>query len=556
MVQTLDLTQIINPAAQTIRVTEPGGVTLTGIGLYFYSKPPSDSPNLPVTIEMRPVTEGGIPSSYTRYPGTVVTKARSAVTAQTTFDAATGETKFDFEVPLYVPENTEVALVIHTNAAAGEYQIWVGDLGEFEFGTTEKRITKQPYVGSFFASSNGTTWTALQSRDIAFKVYRAQFRSISNNAVFYADVPPPEQLSYAPVLNNPLFFTSGDSDVKVLHGAHGLQNGDTVKLTGLDSGTEYAGVFGHSLLGKRTIKNVDPFGYTITADSAADSSVRSGGNNIFATGQMPFDKFKLISPVEIPDNTSIAANLDFKTHQHWGSTSTKYSTGNTLGIVLNEWLNPSTTGVIMNQYQESDYSVPDGSLKATINLSTQNINVAPYINSNLTQFYALHNLIDNPDSNGAFQGSNGYDSNGGDGYNMVHTINYVAETAAALGSATARHVTKVISLTQKATSIKLYIDALRPAGSEFDVYYRTANSSEIDLPIGDRNWVRFSKNSATANRSNYEDFGADDRADYREYFFSQFDLPDFDLLQVKITMYSTNSKKVPLFQNLRILSTI
>lgn len=556
MVQTLDLTQIINPLAQTIRVTEPGGVTLTGIGLYFYSKPPSESPNMPVTLEMRPVTEGGFPSSYTRYPGTVVTKSRADVTAQTTFNASTGETKFDFEVPLYVPENTELAIVLHTNAAAGEYQIWSGELGQFEYGTTEKRITKQPYVGSFFSSSNGTTWSAIQTRDIAFKVYKAQFRAVSNNAAFYADVPPPDPLSYTPGLNNPLFFTAGDSDVKVIHGAHGLQNGDTVKITGLDSGTTYAGVFGHSILGRRTIKNVDPFGYTITADSAADSDVRSGGNAMFSTGQMPFDTFKLIAPAEIPDNTSISGVLNYRTHQHWGSTATKYTAGNSLGFTINEFAIPEKTGVVMNQYQESDYSLTNGSLKATLNLSTNNANIAPYVNANIMQFYAMHNLIDNSDSNGAFAGANGYDSNGADGYNMVHTIPFIAETEPGLGSATARHVTKVISLSSKATSIKVFIDAKRPTGSEFEVYYRIANSSEFDLPIGNRNWVKFNTNSSTANRSNYEDLSAADRGTYREYNFSQFDLDDFDLLQIKITMYSTNTKDVPLFKNLRVLSTI
>ena len=88
------------------------------------------------------------------------------------------------------------------------------------------------------------------------------------------------------------------------------------------------------------------------------------------------------------------------------------------------------------------------------------------------------------------------------------------------------------------------------------MYYRTANSSEIDLPIGARNWVKFSTNNSTANRSNYEDLGALGRNDYREYYFSQFDLPDFDLVQLKITMYSENTQKVPLFKNLRVLSTI
>lgn len=555
MVQTLDLTQIINPLAQTIRVTEPQGVVLTGVGLYFHSKPPSTSPDIPVFVEIRPVTESGVPSPYTRYPGTIVSKTRADITASETYDANNVE-KFEFPVPLFVPENAELAIVVHTNAAAGEYKLWAGKLGEFEYGTTEKRITKQPNVGSFFSSSNGTTWSPIQTQDIAFKVYQAKFINELNRAVFSADVMPPRKLSHAFGLDNPMFFTNGDSDIKVVHGAHGLQDSDVVKITGLDSDTEYAGIFGKSILGKRVVKNVDAFGYTISADSAATSTVRSGGNNIFASGQMPFDEFTVKIPVEVPDNTEIQGSMDYYTHKYLGKNNTPYQSLTNIGFAVNKVQIPFKSGVIMNQYQESDRSVVDGSLKVKLDLVTRNQNVSPYINANITQFQAVHNLIDNPDSAGAFQGVNGYDSSGANGYNMVHTIPYVSETEPTLGSATAKHITVPITLATTATSIKVYMDAERPVDTEFEVYYRTAIVSDVENPIINRNWIKFATNSSSLDRSNYDDLSANDRQGYKEYFFSKFDLQAFDQLQIKITMYSKLSNKVPKFANLRVLSTL
>lgn len=555
MVQTLDLTQVNNPLAQTIRVTEPAGVTLTGVGLYFYSKPPADSPNIPVFVEIRPVTESGIPSPYTRYPGTVVSKNRSEVSAYTTWNASNIE-KFDFPVPLYIPYSVEVAIVVYTNAAAGEWQIWSAELGQYVSGTTEKRITKQAAVGSFFESSNGTTWNPIQTRDIAFKAYKAKFRKNLSKATFLADHIPPEKLSPHPITNNPLFFTNGDSDVKVLHPAHGLQNNNFVKLTGLDSDVKYAGVLGSSILGKRRVKNVDPFGYTISMDSSADSSVRSGGNDIFAVGQMPIDQMKLIIPSSIPDEGRISANVTYKTHKHFGKNDTPYQTVTASLGEINREVRPPSSAVIMNRFQESDNSVTDASLKFDVFLSTNRVSTAPFVNADLAQVYAKHNLIDQSDSAAAFAGTNGYDSNGANGYNMIHTLPFVKESEPGLGSAMARHIIKPINLAVPATSIKVYVDAERPVDTSFEIWYRVANQSEDEFPIGDRNWIKFSTNSSTGNRSNYEDLAENDRTGFKEYFFSVFDLNNFDQLQVKIVMYSKTSYSVPKFKNLRILSTI
>jgi hypothetical protein len=554
MTQYLNLTQVTNPVAQTIRITEPGGVVLTGVGLYFYSKPAVTSPNLPVNIEIRPVTEGGNPSGLKVYPGTITSKARADITASTAFDATTGETKFTFESPLYVPNNTEVALVIHTNAAPGDYQVWTAELGEFVYGTTEKRVTNQPYVGSFFSSANGTTWTAEQKRDLTFKLYKATFRKTNSVARFGAAIPAPEKLTTNNLETNPLFFTSTDSDVKVLHPNHGLMNGDTVRITGLDSATTYAGMNGSSILGKRTIKNRDPFGYTITADSAADSDIRSGGNLVFSEGQQVFDQFKVNMPVSIPTATGIKSHIQYRTFKPYGGTDAAYNI-HSRNIDLNKWQEPERPAVIANRFQDSDKGLQKGSLKVGVILNTGNVNTAPYINANATSITALHHLIDNSDSAGAFAGADGYDSNGASGFNMVHTIPYVPETSPFAASSLARHITKVVTLKEKASSMKVFVDAYRPARSSFTVWYRTAIAND-QTQIGDKNWVKFNTNQTTANRSNYDDMATNDTFTFKEYYFSQFDLPEFDQFQVKIVMNTEITTKVPIFKNLRIISTI
>jgi hypothetical protein len=554
MAQYLNLTQVTNPVAQTIRITEPGGVVLTGVGLYFYSKPPVASPNLPINIEVRPVTEGGNPSGLQVYPGTITSKARADITASTTYDAATGETKFTFPSPLYVPANTEVALVIHTNAAPGEYQIWTAKMGDFAFGSTEKRITAQPYIGSFYSSANGTTWTPEQSKDLTFKLYQAKFRKNRAKAVFGAPIAPEQKLSQYELQNNPLFFTTGDSDVKVLHPYHGLLNGDTVRLTGLDSATTYSGVLGSSILGKRTIKNRDPYGYTITADSAADSDIRSGGNDILATGQLPFDSFKVNIPVSKTDVGDVKGFIRYKTFTPYGINTNGYQTDQR-NMDLNVWQKPLLTGVVMNHYQESDRSITKGSLLIGANITTENENTAPYINAEASSITLLHNLIDNSDSNGAFAGANGYDSQGGNSFNKINTIDFVPETAIFGASALARHITKVVTLREKATSMRVYVDAFRPSTTEFSVWYRTAIAND-QTPIGEVEWSQFSKDQTTANRSNYSDMATNDNYEFKEYYFTKFDLPEFDQFQVKIVMNSPTSYKVPMFKNLRIISTI
>lgn len=553
----MNLTDVSSPLAQTFNITEPGGVMLTGVGLYFYSKPGVDAGNFPVTLELRPVTEGGNPSSKEVYPGTKVVKSKADILASTNYDATTGETKFDFPVPFHVPENTQLAMTLSTNAAPGGYRVWIAQLGDFEYGSTAKRVIDQPNVGSFFTSSNGTTWTPEQNRDLTFKMYNAEFTSKNSVATIYADTPPQKLLSEFEVSSNPLIFTNGDSDVKVIHPQSGFQSGDTVRVLGLDSDENYNGVLGTSILGKRTIRNIDPYGYIIRMDSAATSDGRGGGDNIVVDEQVIVDMFKLNLPDFNPQGTKIDYKANMTTTKSYAGSNRAYSRKKAFEINNKSWWEPGVPFVLASDLQESDRlnGLPSAIFSASFN--TTNKNVAPYLNINAATLETGHNVIDYADSDGVFAGVNGLDSDGTDGRNILVSTPYISESAFLGGTNAAKYINKPITLASPATSIKVLITAQRTSFSDFEVWYRTGILGDQDNYLAVNSWYKFSTSSIPPNISNYDDMPIDqDFNTFRDYSFSQFNLPDFNAYQIKIVMKSKNSARPPVFRNLRTIATV
>ena len=74
---------------------------------------------------------------------------------------------FVFDEPIFLNADTEYAVVLLSDCTS--YNAYVGRTYEFELGSTEKRINKQPSMGSLFKSQNGTTWEPDQTQDLAFK---------------------------------------------------------------------------------------------------------------------------------------------------------------------------------------------------------------------------------------------------------------------------------------------------------------------------------------------------------------------------------------------------
>ena len=112
-------------------------------------------------------------------------------------------------------------------ADSKDYRIYVSETEEFVIGSTEKRINKQPSLGSLFFTQNGVTFTPAQSLDLAFRIYKANFNSTSGTAIFH-NAPLPPRLLRA----DPLTVIENSAKVTVRETGSGLLPGDTVKLTG------------------------------------------------------------------------------------------------------------------------------------------------------------------------------------------------------------------------------------------------------------------------------------------------------------------------------------
>lgn len=541
----------VAPAAQTFKVNEPGGIVVTAIGLWFYSKP--DTTDIPITLEIRPCGESGFPSSTKVYPNTRVTKTPAQVSTSEFFSAGGNETKFTLTSPLYLPYETEAAIVLHTNAQPGEYRFWVSQQGEFAWinGSQSTAVRCSPDVasGSFYASSNGTSWNAEQTKDFAFKVYKASFTHSGYTAVLNPDVPPIERLSHREEFNDPLIMTEASTTMSVLHHNHGFNIGDFVKLGGLDSNGTTNGVRNTNIIGKRRITAVDPFGYSFTMDSAADSSIRAGGTTMTASQQYNIDAFRLNLASIVPNQyTSIQTGGKFATQKSYANNETAY------GETNNVLINPGRATGFKNPHvlasklvEDSDFSgQPSTEVRVTFN--TQDRNSAPYINLAMTSMDLYHHLID-------FQDSDNYVGND---RNLLSTINYVSETNAENGTALATHITRPVTLIEPANSLRVIVDVSRPTLTEFDIYYRVTNTNNASTDlITEKAWTAFSKTPTLPDNSNYQDVPQnDDASNYKEYRFNKYDLNDFNQYQIKVVMNSRKSTHIVKMRNLRTIATV
>jgi len=552
MTQRLQLTEQRNPLSQTFRVVERDGSVLTGVGLFFYSTPSVSVSQIPITVELRPVVNGA-PSSTEFFPGTQVTVAPSVIRskASTTFSSAT-EHKFTFREPIYIPGNTEVALVAYTSAPAGQWKIWAGEIGEFVAGSTTKRISKQLDAGVVYESSNGTAWNASQYLDLAFKVYRAVFTNVNNIAHLEVDTPPLKRLTetnyvdnYSRYPRNPLSFTAASNKLRVLHPNHGFNVDDRVYITGIDSADTINGVKGASIVGTKLIDSADPFGYTVTMDSAATATLRAGGSNVIASEQHVINAFGVVMPRSTPQNTSVQVAGNLTTHKSFAGSETPYQPVENVAIELDKFQLLDFAGVVASAAQEADATKLNGQPSTTLRvlLATQNKYVAPYFDVSSSSFRVVSNMIDYAQSNDSSD----------TGRNYTTTIPYVSETQASSGTSASKHITIPYALAESATSIRVYVDAMRPTGAEFTVWYRTAVTSE-ETPITEKAWTAFSKTINPPNKSNYSQNG--NHNSFKEYEFNVYDVPDFDQYQIKITFHSTNSSHVPYLKNLRTIATV
>tara|TARA_B110000444_G_C18822368_1_gene588418 strand:- start:584 stop:2191 length:1608 start_codon:yes stop_codon:yes gene_type:complete len=519
------------PIAQSFFIDEPSGVFATKIDLYFAAKDNIATSNMPVQIQLRPMVNG-FPSASEVIPGSMVVKPSSDVVVDTT-GPALSPTTFEFVEPIFLKGLEDYALVVIADSK--EYSIYIAEIDEFQFGSTERRANKNPVSGSLFYTQNGATFTPAQNQDLTFRLHRASFTPGNATAkIVNAKLPK------AHLLPGAITTKAASPEVFVRQMNHGLQVGQNVTLENVDS-SGVGGLTQIELQRTYSVTKIDWSGFAFNAvDSAgnnhnATTAATGGGGAIYSTKNIPYTiilpNFELLQPT----NTNIATTMKGTTGKSFGGSEVPLAKSSVFDPVkINENNYSKTAFLVANDSAEIAASGITGkSLEFAVLMSTTDSHVSPMIDLQRTSASLFDNLIDNQDS----------DATSG-GFHVP--LNYVDETKIN-GSSAAKHLTKVISLANDAVGLKVLINANKPTGTDFRLYFRTSGN---DGSLSDKDFTLATIESPVATTDNALLFS--------QHIFliggKNGSLPSFTKFQLKIVFTSTNRAKVPMLSSLRAIA--
>jgi hypothetical protein len=482
------------PIAQSFFIDEPNGIYVTKVDLFFATKDES----LPVQIQLRPIVNG-LPSDTEIIPGSQVVVAASSINVDLVGPDLTS-TSFTFQEPIFLKGLEDYALVV--TADSKDYQIYIAEINEFTYGSTERRVNKQPTSGSLFYSQNGVTIRL-------------------NNA------PVPKKLLGI----DPITTTASDATIRIFHLNHGLQVGDTVVISGA---VAVGGLSAANINGSRSITARDFTGYTVEAGANATKNVKGGGSLIQVTKNIPYSLIYPSAATLEPKGTTITASIRSTSARSFAGSETAFQKTSAFnGVKLNENNTATIMKLVANATSEaSELGSGVKSLDMNLNISTIDDNVAPMLDLQRTSATLIANSIDKQAAGAAT------------GFNVP--LVYVDE-AGPNGSHAARHLTRVINLESDSVGLRVLLEANVPNSCDFQLYFRTATSDEL---IQEKNFTLVTSENTNPKDSNPRIF-----REYRYLIGGQGGhLPAFTKYQLKIVMQSTNQALVPIFQSLRSIA--
>lgn len=519
-----------DPLAQSFFVNDITGVFITSLTAYFKTK----DNNLPVTCQIRPMENGHPHSTKILATKTLTSSQVSVASTQTVAGALAAPTKFVFDEPIYLLPQEEYAIVLL--ADSNNYNVYVSEVGEFHLGSTSKRITTQPSLGSLFKSQNGRTWEPDQKKDLMMRLGRASFNKTSGDVRLRNARVPVERLPA-----NPIKTTASDATVTILYPEHGLDSGDTFTLSNLTPSARYGGLLGSSLMTAKTVTHRDGQGFTFEADSTATSSTFSGGSNVrIRNRNIQFNFAKVDIQTMSPDLTGVGLRGKFTS----GRSLTDSDGNNTRMIKDTTWSGlqfGKTTSfingpkMIANRDRENLVVGSEGlggnySTEISVTLKTNSNFVSPIVDLQRASLTTIENRITDTIAD-------------------PYTINSAVETAAGSGNELARHISIPVVLANASVGIKAYIAVNRPSAASVDFYYRVGDEN---TNLEQKDWTLLSPVSTPPPDDN--------QAIFRDYEYlaggQNGVLVPFTKMQFKIVMRSTNSSKVPKIRDFRAIALI
>lgn len=527
----------IDPVAQTFLVDaqqNPSGVYITSLDLFFGRK---DSGNVPVTVQLR-TTVNGFPSAD-EVLGSAIAYSVNVVPSNTTPDPTNADhyTRFTFANPVYLAAGQEYAIVVLTNSF--DYELMVGEIGQNIIGTT-RRISEQPYAGSFFKSQNSRTWTPQQEEDLMFVLNRAVFSTSPATAVFkLAETPTLRPFGGGNLLttdsNGTYFFDLYHVETQHIDFPETVNNA-TYQLKVTDAVTNtYQSTFSTrldqniSLTSRARINNSNTDSLQLVVSFKTDSNL--------VAPMYDTSRFNLIAVRNVIDNGQLYSNgvIIENPGQMDATANAAYANTNTLTV--------SITGTMANGAECGTGGVATFYINSTGQV--QNV----YVTTNGSGYLETITVPAPTLATGAFS--------------TTPVLTYRGETSnkvSIYGEQKARYVTRRVNLADgfEAADLKVYVSANRPPATNIDVYYKVLATGDKET-FDQKNWVRMQVKSTQENV-----FSNTDR-EFREYEYrttantaaytsNSVEYTRFRTFAIKIVMRSEDTTIVPRLRNLRAIA--
>ena len=594
-----------DPLAQTFLIEQRGGAFLSKVDIFFATK---DSA-IPVTLDIREVVNG--------YPGKrvlpfsrVTLKPEQVNLSSTTVNldgvavnSYDTPTTFTFSSPVYVQENTEYAIVLASDS--NNYKVWISQIGDQMPGTA-RTISEQPYLGSLFKSQNASTWTADQTQDLKFTIYRARFdTSVVGNVEYVNDAVASQRLDF-----DPFETRAGTTKVRVWHRDHGMPAGSKVIISGV--GTTINDIPASELNTTHDISDVDLDSYVITVTTNANDSGYGGGSVVRATRNMQYDVVQPMvqvqtfseTPIEFGIKTTSGKSVD-------SSTQTAYVAESAFtGVLANESNYFESPRMIASEINETTSLSGNKSVTMNVTMSTTNDALSPILDTHRTSLVVINNKVNKPletnmnvsglDDNVILSNATGVTISGNtittstqnaafltatvgkfltiagastgsstrlitdvaaDGSSITFSAapaavtgnvtltqreRFVDEIAPLEGSTYSKYVTKRVNLANASNLLRVRFAGNIPAEANVEVYYKTAvlgsNSSFESVP-----YSLMEVDAPIVNASNSSE-------QFFDIAFSEENMQAFNAVQLKLVMKSSNSSEIPRIKDLRIIA--
>lgn len=389
-----------DPLAQTFLVDVKGGCFLSKVDIFFATK----DTKIPVMLEIREVVNGYPGKRVLPFSRVTLKPEQVNISAQTVTlnDVAVNKwdtpTTFTFPSPVYVAENTEYCIVLASDC--NSYNVWISQVGELMVGTS-RTISEQPYLGSLFKSQNASTWTADQTQDLKFAIYRANFRTdVVSNVEYINDVVPIQTLDIDP-FETRVTPNVTNNKVRVWHGSHGMPSGSRVTISGVTANVN--GIAFALLNTTHIISDVDLDSYVITiAGATATSSGYGGGTTVKATRNIQFDAIQPSMQIQSFSETPIEFGFKATTGKAVDNSSqVAYSTPETMtfeSILANETNYFFAPKMVASEVNETNAGWTSGvkSMYLNCQFSSSNATLSPILDTHRTSLIAINNKINSP----------------------------------------------------------------------------------------------------------------------------------------------------------------